>query len=135
MSLKDRLRRAALVILDAEEKPKVDAPLPGGEAAPAASSAPRATQAKVCSTCRHFDLAAGQAALRANPAMMGAAAQIPPWAMGRKIERDDRGSPIPPKDTDPALLEATWEDLGACKLDKLGRLKIDVCSRYEARGN
>ena len=124
MSLRSRLRKAALVLLDAEDRPASPTPV--------ARSVAKTVPGK-CSSCVHFDHEAGQEALRANPAMAQAAATIPPWAMGRKVERDKSGSPVPPVDTSPEWRRAKWSDLGGCELRQEGVFPFHTCPKYEAR--
>ena len=132
MSLRTRLRKAALVLLDAEDRPASPA-APDAPAAKAVPGAPAKTVPGKCSSCVHFDHEAGQEALRANPAMAQAAATIPPWAMGRKVERDKSGSPVPPVDTSPEWRRAKWSDLGGCELRQEGVFPFHTCPKYEAR--
>lgn len=134
MTILSRARKALLVLLDAEDRGTAEVreidtsyTLSKIKAGPT----PHAVSGK-CGSCKHFDHEAGQAGLNANPSMVAAAAQIPPWQMGRKVERDDRGTPIPtgvPKE----LLKLKWSDLGACELKQEGVFPIDTCGRYEAR--
>ncbi len=128
MSLKDRLRRAALVILDAEDKPQPAAP---PAAKPATTPAVSLAESR-CVRCVHFSLEAGQEALRAQPAMMQAAATIPPWAMGRQVKRDGSGALIPPEGTSKDWLRAKWSDMGACELHQEGVWPFHVCKEFEA---
>ncbi len=130
MSLRDRLRRAALVILDADEKPQRTPPASSASPPPVAPAAP---QARVCGSCAHFDLAAGQEALRAQPAMMQAAATIPPWAMGRKVKREPNGALIPPEGTTKEWLAAKWVDLGGCTHHQRGMFPFDTCPQFTPR--
>jgi hypothetical protein len=55
------------------------------------SAAVRLAQASAgprCDGCAHFDVAAGQAAMRENPAFVAACASIPPWRMDRVIKTE-----------------------------------------------
>lgn len=133
MTIRDKVRRALLTLLE-EDTPQT------APAAPAAAvnlqRAPLSTEASVprrCASCRHFDHDAGQEALRQNPAMLVASQTIPPWAMGRKVERDEAGRLIPPAGTSKDWLKAKWSDLGACDVRDEGVFPFDGCDRYEAR--
>jgi hypothetical protein len=65
-----------------------------------------------CSTCKHFDLQEGQAAMRAHPVFMQAAAVLPPSKMGTVVTYDDDGNR---HESGPPIAQASrWDQFGAC---------------------
>ena len=80
---------------------------------------------KLCEKCMHFDVAEGQAIIRANPAFAGACEAITPKRMTERY--DDKGnlvvaSPLPNK--------TTWSDFGACAVNEELRWKEDTCAKF-----
>jgi hypothetical protein len=99
----------------------------------------RLAKPRRCSTCKHFDLEEGQAAMRAHPVFMQAAAVLPPSKMGVVVTYDADGTRHEKDHDVPAT--ARWPQFGSCggasQLDADGSKVLkwggDVCPDY-ARG-
>lgn len=96
-----------------------------------------------CGNCKHFDLAAGQAALKEWPAFMGAAAVLAPDRMGRPrvptVEQliEEGNTPEEAKlkhaEAKDAQLPETnvgWDEIGSCAKHSQGRAMTDSCKDW-----
>jgi hypothetical protein len=77
---------------------------------------------RACCKCKHWDIDAGRAAITQNPAFAIAAQTLSPNRMGRSAE-----------DVTPLSLPIavdTWELIGVCGLENVGRHAIDQCEQF-----
>jgi hypothetical protein len=68
---------------------------------------------KRCSTCKHFDLQEGQAAMQAHPVFMQAAGVLSPSKMGTVVTYDEDGTRHESGPAGVPML-AKWNQFGAC---------------------
>lgn len=88
-----------------------------------------------CSSCRFFDLAEGQSAMRQFPSFMQAAGVLSPSKMNTKVTYDDEGNRHEER---PAVsTTAKWDHFGACLCpsqtddgDAVLKWGGDICSDY-----
>lgn len=102
------------------------------KAAVVVSAAPKKAPPKNCASCKHFNKAEGQNALRGHGPFMAAASLISPAVMGGKYDFEKEAH-VPNRSFPP---HTDWSDFGRCKDPQAEdefviRYEGDLCDHYE----